>query len=122
MGRLLYKANNMRDKNFHRQELLVRFLFRLMCVFLICLAIVGIYPNFIHFLRYMRLETDYTLENLKDYYMVYVQCITGIALYELLFILILGTALLYMMRKYHRDEFKENRLWIVLFGIVILLE
>jgi hypothetical protein len=70
----------------------------------------------------MRLETDYTLENLKDYYMVYVQCITGIALYELLFILILGTALLYMMRKYHRDEFKENRLWIVLFGIVILLE
>ena len=112
----------MRDEKFYRQELCVRAVFRIFCAFIFILRIIGLSANFNFYADYMAYKTEYNNSDFRDVFEIYSGSIVVIAFLELLFILLLGTRLLFLMYKHHRDEYKENKLWMILFGTFIFIE
>lgn len=112
----------MRDEKFYRQEMCVRAVFRIVCAFVLILRIIGLYANFNYYAIYMGYKTEFDYSDFGDLFEIYSGSIVVIAFLELLIILLLGTRLLFLMYKHHRDEYKENKLWMILFGTFIFIE
>ena len=124
LDRLLFEANQMslEADRFKCYEKLLQFSFRFTC--LICIIIPNIYSvyvTFVYLKRYTQLQTELKMSEVEesvDFYLIFILFNRGVYMVMVFFAAII---LLFLIRKYHRYEYKLHKCYFVSFALAMLL-